>query len=87
MTPSVTLFVKGTIENTVGCDLQEELLLVVAGVVHVWGALHHVHVELGHSLLQVLVQLSHLSVTDGRGQRSGVTWRYIANTCLAETGG
>lgn len=40
--------------------LQDEPLLVKAGVVHWRWVLNHMHVELGHSLLQVLIELGHL---------------------------
>ena len=48
--------------------LQNEPLLVKAGVVHWHWVLNHVHVELGRSLLQVLIELGHLGVTERQGQ-------------------
>lgn len=48
--------------------LQDESLLVETGVVHGQWVLNHVHVELGRPLLQVLIELGHLGVTERQGQ-------------------
>lgn len=42
------------------CDLKNELLPVCAGVIQGQHVLQHIHVELGHTILQVLVQLCNL---------------------------
>lgn len=43
-----------------GSNLKHELLHVCAGVIHGLDALRHMHVEIGHALLQVVVQLCNL---------------------------
>ena len=51
--------------------LQDESLLVEAGVVHGQWVLNHMHVELGRPLLQVLIELGHLGGSQSRGQVVG----------------
>lgn len=45
---------------SVDCNLKNELLPVCAGVIQGQSVLLHIHVELGHTILQVLVQLCDL---------------------------